>query len=130
MGKPFSLDLGHRICAYIFAGNSCRSAGKVFGVSAATAVRYGAEYRKGGAAVAKPQGRQAGQFGKLSAYVDFLTELVQAEPDITLQELANALEETHSVCVHLSSIHRALVRSGFSYKKRAYRAGAAAQAHS
>jgi hypothetical protein len=48
MGKPFSLDLRCRICAYISAGNSCRSAGKVFGVSASTAVRYGAERRERG----------------------------------------------------------------------------------
>jgi len=67
MGKPFSLDLRYRICAYVSAGNSCRSAGKVFGVSASTAVRYGAERRERGVAVAKPQGRPAGQFGKLAA---------------------------------------------------------------
>ncbi|WP_052245433.1 IS630 transposase-related protein [Halocynthiibacter namhaensis] len=99
MGKPLSLDLRHRICAYISAGNSCRAAGRVFGVSAATAVRYGAEHREHGEVIAKPQGRPAGQFGKLSAHVDFLTDLVEAEPDITLQELANALENTYGVRV-------------------------------
>jgi transposase len=62
--------------------------------------------------IAKPQGRPAGQFGKLSAHVVFLTDLVEGEPDITLQELANALENTYGVSVHLSSIHRVLVRSG------------------
>ena len=46
MGKPFSLDLRHRICAYVSAGNACRSAGRVFGVSAATAVRYVAEHAR------------------------------------------------------------------------------------
>lgn len=130
MGKPLSLDLRHRICAYISAGNSCRAAGRVFGVSAATAVRYGAEHREHGEVIAKPQGRPAGQFGKLSAHVDFLTDLVEAEPDITLQELANALENTYGVSVHLSSIHRVLVRSGFSYKKRAYRRGTPPQTSS
>ena len=127
MGKPFSLDLRHRICAYVSAGNACRSAGRVFGVSAATAVRYVAEHREHGEVIAKPQGRPVGQFGKLVAYVDFLTDLVQAGPDITLQELANALENTYGVNVHLSSIHRILVGSGFSYKKRAYRPGAPPQ---
>ena len=127
MGTPFSLDLRHRICAYVSAGNSCRSAGRVFGVSAATAVRYVAEHREHGKVISKPQGRPVGQFGKLVAYVGFLTDLVQAEPDITLQELANALENPYGVNVHLSSIHRVLVRSGFSYKKRAYRQGAPPQ---
>jgi hypothetical protein len=42
-----------------------------------------------------------------------VVEIVYAEPDITLKELARALEETHNVSVHLYSIHRALVRAGF-----------------
>jgi hypothetical protein len=57
-----------------------------------TEVHYRADYRECGEGVAKPQGKPAGQFGKFAAYTDFLTELVQAEPDITLHELANALE--------------------------------------
>ena len=65
MGKPYSLDLRHRICGYIAAGNSCRAAGRVFGVSAATAVRYGADQRERGAVAPKPQGRPSGRFGKL-----------------------------------------------------------------
>ena len=66
MGKPYSLDLRERICAYVAEGNSARSAGRLFGVSAATAVRLAAQRREHGTAVPKPQGRPAGQFGKLS----------------------------------------------------------------
>lgn len=97
MGKPYSLDLRERICAYVAEGNSARSSGRLFGVSAATAVRLAAKHREHGTAVPKPQGRPAGQFGKLSRYRDFLLEIVQAEPDITLKELACALAETHGV---------------------------------
>lgn len=124
MGKPYSLDLRHRICGYVSAGNSCRAAGRIFGVSAATAVRYAADQRERGEVTPKPQGRPAGRFGKLASYKDFLIEIVRAEPDVTLQELAGALEDTHGISVQLSSIHRALERAGFSYKKRAYRTGA------
>ena len=123
MGKPYSLDLRHRVVRYVAAGNSCRSAARVFGVSAATAVRYASDHRERGEVAAKPQGRPAGRFGKLAPHAGFLIEIVQAEPDITLQELAGALEDTHGVSVQLSSIHRALQRAGFSYKKRTYRAG-------
>jgi transposase len=42
MRKPYSLDLRRWICGYIAAGNSCRAAGRGFGVSAATAARYAA----------------------------------------------------------------------------------------
>lgn len=91
MGKPYSLDLRERICAYVAKGNSARSAGRLFGVSAATAVRFAAEHRDHGAALPKLQGRPAGQFGKLAPHREFLLEIVQAEPDITLKELAAAL---------------------------------------
>ena len=47
----------------------------------------------------------------------FLLELVRAEPDITLKEIAGALVEAHGVRVQLSSLHRALRRAGYSYKK-------------
>ena len=95
-----------------------RAAGRVFGVSAATAVRLAAEFRKRGEIAPKPQGRPSGRFGKLAPHTDFLLDIVRAEPDITLKELASALTETHSVQVQPSSLHRALERAGMSYKKR------------
>ena len=108
MGKPYSLDLRERICAYVAKGNSARSAGRLFGVSAATAVRFAAEHRDHGMAAPKSQGRPAGRFGKLAPHRDFLLEIVRAEPDITLNELAAALAQSHGVKVQLSSLHRAL----------------------
>ena len=93
-------------------------------MSAATAVRYGAEQRKRGDIAPRAQGRPAGRFGKLAPHAGFLIEIVRAEPDITLAELSSALEGTYGLSVHLSSIHRALERAGFSYKKRSYREGA------
>ena len=124
MGKPYSLDLRQRICGYVAAGNSCRAAGRIFGVSAATAVRYAADQLERVEVSPKPQGRPVGKFGKLALYTDFLIDIVRAEPDITLRELSCALIDTHGVSVQLSSIHRALQRAGFSYKKRTYSAGA------
>jgi len=72
----------------------------------------------------KPQGRAPGTAGKLAPHKAFLLEIVRAEPDITLKELAGALLEAHGVRVQLSSLHRALVRAGTSYKKRTDRGGA------
>lgn len=112
MGTPYSWDLRERICAYVAKGNSARSAGRLFGVSAATAVRFAAEHRDHGAVVPKRQGRPAAQFGKLAPHRDFLLEIVQAEPHITLKELAAALSETFGVDVQLSSLPRASEGAG------------------
>lgn len=119
MGKPYSLDLRERIVGYVEAGHSARAAGRVFGVSASTAVRLAAAYRSHGNVAPKRQGRAPGTVGKLAAHIGFLLERVKSEPDMTLQELAAALREARGIEVHLSSIHRALIRAGYSYKKRA-----------
>jgi len=118
MGKPYSMDLRERILAYVGAGHSCRAAARVFGVSASTAVRLAGQQRVQGHIAPKPQGRAPGTAGKLAAHKAFLLEVVRAEPDITLRELAGALAEAHGVKVQLSSLHRALRRAGYSYKKR------------
>jgi len=118
MGRAFSLDLRERIAGYVREGHSARAAGRMFGVSAATAVRIAAADREHGDVQAKVQGRPAGRSGKLLAHMDFLLDLVRGDPDLTLMELAAALKEARQVEVHHSSIDRALRRAGWSYKKR------------
>lgn len=127
MGKPLSLDLRARIAGYVAAGHSRRAAGRVFGVGASTVVRLMDSKNATGSLAPKRQGRAPGTAGKLAPHIGFLTEIVGAEPDITLQELAGALARTHGVSVHLSSIHRALETAGLTYKKRPDRHRAAAR---
>lgn len=91
MGKPYSMDLRKWIWRYIAAGHSRRAAAQVFGVSASTAVRLAAAHRDRGAITPKRQGRAAGTAGKLAPHMTFLTEIVWAEPDITLKELASPI---------------------------------------
>jgi len=61
-------------------------------------------------------GRPPGR-GKLAPYRDFLIEIVEAVPDITLDELAAALLSEHGVKVHPASISRVLTKAGMTYKK-------------
>lgn len=124
MGKSYSLDLRERIVGYVDAGHSARAAGRVYGVSASTAVRLVSARRRTGSVAPMRQGRAPGTVGKLAPHMDFLIEVVQSDPDITLYELAGALQEVSGVQVNVSSIHRALVRAGYSYKKRVGGAGA------
>ncbi len=103
--------------AYVEAGHSARAAGRVFGVSASTAVRLVAGWRSRATLAARPQGRAAGTVGKLAAHRAFLVEVVRAEPDITLRELAGVLLEAEGVRANFSSLHRVLKASGYAYKK-------------
>lgn len=115
MGKPYSMDLRERLVAYVCAGNSARGAARVFDVGVSTAVRFAAEHLRTGSVAPKRQGWAPGTVGKLAPHMmDFLIEVVQCEPDITLRELAGALEDACGVRVQLSSIHRALANAGYS----------------
>jgi len=118
MGKYYSVDLRGRIVGYVESGHSARAAGRLFGVSAATAVRYATAARAEGSIAPKPQGRPAGKFGKLAPHIDFLLAAVRATPDMTLHELTAALKAERGVEAHHSSVDRALARAGWSYKKR------------
>ena len=95
----------------------------MFGVSASTAVRLVAVWRSRATVAAGPQGRVAGTPGKLAAHRAFLVEVVQAEPDITLKDLAGALlqaagVQAAEVQANVSSLHRALKACGHTDKKR------------
>lgn len=119
MSKAYSQDLRERIVGHIIAGGSCRSAARHFGVSDSTAIRLGAAYRERGNVEPQIRGRPKGR-GKLAPFVDFLVGMVEANKDITLQELASALLEEHAVSAYTSSIWRAIQAAGFTYKKIRY----------
>lgn len=123
MGRAYSLDLRRRIVDYMSSGHTRREAACVYGVSMSTAVRLAVAARDFGDIAPKRQGRAPGTAGKLAPHIDFLRDMVGKNPDITLQELADSLKEVRGISVALSSIHRALVRSGLSYKKRSDRPG-------
>jgi transposase len=116
MGRPYSLDLRERSAVHVVGGGSLREAGRRFGVSASTAVRVAASQAARGTPAPGKQGRPPGT-GKLAPYVGFLVEIVEAVPDITLKELAAALEAEHGAKVDRCSISRVLIKAGVTYKK-------------
>ena len=117
MGKAYSLDLRERIAAHVAAGGTRRGAARHFAVSPSTAVRVVASQSQRGTLEPRKQGRPPGT-GKLAAHIDFLVEIVEAVPDITMPELAAALLAEHGVEAHPSSLSRVLVKQGMTYKKR------------
>lgn len=122
MGKPFSQDLRERMVAHVSLGRSRRSAARQFEVSASCSVKLMQRVARTGSTAPAKQGRPAGT-GKLAPHRDTLIGWVEAEPDMTMAELAAKLEAATGVKVHQSALSRLLLSAGFSFKKNAAGAG-------
>ena len=118
MGKPHPIELRERVQAEIEAGESRRAAAERFKVSASFAVKLAARVARTGSAEPARQGRPPGG-GKLAPYLKMLVGWVEAEPDITMPELAARLLAETGIEAHPASLSRILIQSGFSFKKNA-----------
>lgn len=116
MGKPYSIDLRERVQAAVDGGQSRRAAARHYAVSASFAVKLANRVSRTGSAEPARQGRPPGG-GKLAPYLALLLEWVDAEPDITMPELAAKLLTERAVTVHPASLSRALLQAGLSFKK-------------
>ena len=113
MGKPYSIDLRERVQADIENGQSRRAAARRYEVSASFAVKLADRVSLTGSAEPARQGRPPGG-GKL---VTALIGWIDAEPDITMPELAAKLKTENAVTAHPASLSRVLLKAGLSFKK-------------
>ena len=118
MGKPYPIELRERVQAEVESGQSRRSAAQRYAVSPSFAVKLANRVSQTGSAAPARQGRPPGG-GKLAPHLAALIGWVEADPDITMPELAAKLETEHGVTAHPASLSRALLEAGFSYKKNA-----------
>ena len=126
MGRSLSLDIRERVVALVNEGFSCREAACRLRISAASAVRIMQRKRRTGEVRAAPQGRP--RRSKLDEVSDWLRGQVDAQPDITMPELAEALKREHGLSATPAMLSRHLIhRLGFTYKKISDRDGEAAQ---
>lgn len=126
MGKSLSLDIRERVVALVDEGLSCHEAARRLRISAASAVRIMQRRKRTGGVAAAPQGRP--RRSKLDAVSHWLRARVDAEPDVTMPELAEALKTEHDLVATPAMLSRHLIhRLGFTYKKILDRDGAAAQ---
>jgi len=116
MGKPHPIELRERVQAEIDRGQSRRAAARRYEVSASFAVKLSARVSQTGSIEAARQGRPPGG-GKLAAHLGDLIAWVEAEPDITMPELAAKLVAERGLDVHPTSLSRVLLQAGFSVKK-------------
>jgi transposase len=116
MSRAYSSDLRQRIVDAISEGKTRRAAAAAFKVSPATAVRLKQRSDRTGSVEPSRRGRPSGG-GKLGPYRDGLIAKVEAQPDITMPDLAAWLEERHGVKADPSNLSKLLCRAGFTYKK-------------
>lgn len=90
MGKSYSIDLRKRVQAEIESSGSRRAAARRYDVSPSFAVKLADRILRTGSAEPARQGRPPGG-GKLAPYLATLLEWVDADPDITMPELAAKL---------------------------------------
>lgn len=118
MGKAYSGDLRDRVVAYVGAGGTRRGAARHFGVSPSCAVKLVQHVARTGSTAPLQRGRPTGG-GKLAGHVATLIRWVDAEPDITMPELAARLATATGMKAHPASLSRALLKAGYSFKKNA-----------
>lgn len=118
MGRPYATDLRDRVQGHVEAGHSRRDASRRFGVSPSFAVKLARRVAVSGSTAPARQGRPPG-YGKLQAQIARIIAWVEAEPDITMPELAAKLVEAVGVQAHPASLSRLLSKAGFSFKKNA-----------
>ena len=116
MGKPLSIDLRNRIRAFVDAGHSRHAAAAHFDVSPSMVIKLMALVGAKGSVEPARQGRPRGT-GKFAPVSGFLKDRVEAEPDMTMPELAEALYEAHDLSATPAALSRFLIRAGYSFKK-------------
>jgi transposase len=116
MSAPLPNALRTRFQRLIEEGLSGRAAALRLKVSPATGARWAVAIRWTGEARAAPQGRPRGK-GKLDPHRSFLAEVIAQDGDITMPELASALQEATGVSAHPSTIGKFLRKLGYTQKK-------------
>jgi len=116
MPSALSEDLRARVVAAALDGAPHREVGERFGVSAASVSRWRALEREQGDVRARPVGGDR-RSGRIEAHRDAILALVEATPDLTIEELRLALADT-GVTVGYGTIRRFFARHGITRKKR------------
>ncbi len=109
-----SEDLRLRVVKMVAAGASRRAAGRHFGVSARSAVRFVKDFEAHGHVAVKPRKKRK---RRLDRYRDEIVAWVEAMPDMTLQEISDRLEALHGIKAPASTMDDWLKAEGFSFKK-------------
>jgi len=123
MSKPYSEDLRKRAVAAVEGGLSRRQAAGVFDVGISTVIRWVQRFRATGSIAAKPMGGD--HRSRLTGERAWILERVEAEPDLTVEELRGELRDRGVVVGH-GTVCRFFAREDITFKKKRARGRARA----
>jgi transposase len=116
MARAYSQDLRDRVLDAVGSGTSARQAAARFGIGISTAIVWLGRVRERGERSARRQGRPRGL--KLDAHGDFLCPLIEATPDMTIEEMQQRLRDERGVSASTGTIWTFLDRHGLTFKKK------------
>lgn len=114
--KAYSLDLRERIVVAAHAGTPLVEVARVFGVGYSTLHRYLRQYRQTGELSLRPIPGRPRRIA--SDDLPALLAQLEASPDATIAEHCVTWNRDHRSGVSASTMHRTIVRLGFTRKKR------------
>jgi len=104
MAKGYSKDLRERAVAMVEKGESRREVARLLNLAPSTAVRWLDRWHRTGSVAAKPGTGHSRS--RLDAHAQWLLDLVEMEPDLTLEEIRDRLRRKTKLVVATSSVWR------------------------
>lgn len=126
MAEPLSEDLRKRLIAAVEAGASRQAVAERFGVVSSTVTKLVQHLKRTGSLAPAKQGGDR-RSTRIEAHAGEILALVAKTPDVTLEEIAAHLRETHGETFVVSTIWRCLDRHGLTFKKNGARQRAGAR---
>ena len=120
MPRAYSADMRVRVIGRVEGGASRREAAEHYEVSASTAVIWMKCFEETGRCAAKPRG---GSTAPLEEHAEFLLALIDAQPDLTLDEVVSAMRK-HKIPGSRTAVWRFFQRHKITFKKKPARGGA------
>ena len=116
MSAAYSEDLRVRLVRAVRKGISARAAARLFEVSESSGVKWAQRWRKTGSV--KPSAIRGHRHSPLDAHITYLLGLIEAEPDLTLEEIRGRLLQEKRLSTGATSIWRFFERHEIGFKKK------------